>query len=124
MGQKMEKTYESTRKTKTGYPQKLSHYQAKNCEGCPIRGVCHQSKENRNVERNHHLEGYKEKIRELLNSEEGIKKRKQRSVEVEPVFAHLKHCNGFKRFTLKGLKKVELEFGLHALAHNLRKKVA
>ena len=124
MGQKMEKTHESTRKTKTGYPQKLSHYQAKNCDGCPIRGVCHSSKENRSVERNHHLEQYKEKIRELLNSQEGIKKRRQRSVEVEPVFAHLKHCNNFKRFTLKGLKKVELEFGLHALAHNLRKKVA
>ena len=45
MGQKMEKTHESTRKTKTGYPQKLSHYQAKNCDGCPIRGVCHSSKE-------------------------------------------------------------------------------
>lgn len=124
MGQKMEKTHESTRKTKTGFVQKFSHYQAKNCEGCPIRGVCHSSKENRSVERNHQLEAYKEKVRELLNSQEGIKKRKQRSVEVEPVFAHLKHCNGFKRFTLKGLKKVQLEFGLHALAHNLRKKVA
>ncbi len=124
MGQKMEKTHESTRKTKTGYLQKLSHYQAENCEGCPLRGVCHGSKEKRSVERNHHLEQYKEKIRELLNSERGIRKRKQRSVEVEPVFAHLKHCNNFKRFTLKGLKKVELEFGLHALAHNLRKKVA
>lgn len=29
MGQKIEKTHESTRKTKTGYPQKLSHYQEK-----------------------------------------------------------------------------------------------
>lgn len=37
---------------------------------------------------------------------------------------HLKDCTGFERFTLKGLKKVELKFGLHALAHNLRKKVA
>ena len=56
MGQKMEKTHESIRKTKTGYLQKLSHYQAKNCEGCPLRGVCHSSKHNRSVERNHHLE--------------------------------------------------------------------
>ena len=124
MGQKMEKTHESIRRTKTGYRQKLSHYQAKNCQGCPIRGVCHSSKENRSVERNHQLELYRERVRQLLTSEEGIKKRKQRSVEVEPVFAHLKHCNEFKRFTLRGLEKVELEFGLHALAHNLRKKVA
>jgi len=124
MGQRMEKTHESSKKTKSGYAQKLSHYQTKNCNGCPIRGICHGFKENRSVERNHHLEQYKEKIRKLLTSQQGIKKRKQRSVEVEPVFAHLKHCNGFKRFTLKGLKKVELEFGLHALAHNLRKKGA
>lgn len=124
MGQKMEKTHESTRRNKNGYLQKSSHYQARNCQGCPMRGACHSSKENRSIERNHHLEQYKERIRQLLRSEEGIKKRKQRSVEVEPVFAHLKHCNGFKRFTLKGLPKVELEFGLHALAHNLRKKVA
>lgn len=32
MGQKMEKTHEITRKTKTRYVQKLSHYQAKNFE--------------------------------------------------------------------------------------------
>lgn len=121
MGRKTGQAHESIRKTKTGYIQKLSHYQAKNCGGCPLRGVCHSS---RSVERNRHLEQYEEKIRELLNSEEGIRKRKQRSVEVEPASAHLKHCNNFKLFTLKGVKKVELEFGLHALAHNLRKKVA
>ncbi|WP_157956032.1 transposase [Flavobacterium kingsejongi] len=43
---------------------------------------------------------------------------------VEPVFAQLKHNNGFRRFSLKGLQKVELEFGLMALGHNLRKKIA
>ncbi|MBV7441575.1 transposase, partial [Weeksellaceae bacterium TAE3-ERU29] len=42
----------------------------------------------------------------------------------EAVFAHLKHNRNFKRFSLKGLKKVELEFGLHALAHNLKKMAA
>ncbi|WP_157727391.1 transposase [Chryseobacterium taklimakanense] len=40
------------------------------------------------------------------------------------MFAQLKHNHNFKRFTLKSLKKVKIEFGLHALAHNLRKKVA
>lgn len=124
MGQRMEKTHESSRRTKNGFEQKLSHYQAKNCEGCPIRSMCHGSKNNRSLERNHNLERYKEKARELLKSEEGIKKRKKRCWDVEPVFAQLKHNHNFKRFTLKSLKKVEIEFGLHALAHNLRKKVA
>jgi transposase len=124
MGQRMEKIYESNTSTKNGFKQKQSHYQAKNCEGCPLRGVCHQSKDHRVIERNDNLERHKEIVRKRLKSEEGIEKRKKRCYDVEPVFAHLKHNHHFKRFMLKSLKKVEIEFGLHALAHNLRKKVA
>lgn len=124
MGQRMHKTHESRRITKNGFEQKLSHYQAKNRDGCPVRSVCHQPKANRSIERNHNFERHKQKARERLLSEESIKKRKQRCYDVEPVFAHLKHNHHFKRFTLKSLKKVEIEFELHALAHNLRKKVA
>ncbi|WP_415542822.1 transposase, partial [Empedobacter stercoris] len=36
----MHKTHESTKTTQAGYIQQLSHYQAQNCEGCPLRGVC------------------------------------------------------------------------------------
>ena len=107
-----------------GYKQYLSHYQAKNCQGCPLRGQCFKAKGNRIIERNHNLERHKEKIRKLLLSEEGLLKRKQRTADVEPVFAQLKHNNGFRRFSLKGIQKVELEFGLMALGHNLRKKIA
>ncbi|WP_369074867.1 hypothetical protein [Chryseobacterium sp. RR2-3-20] len=39
------------------------------------------------------------------------------------MFAHLKHNYNFKRFMLKFIKKVEIEFGLHVLVHNLIKKV-
>ena len=124
MGQKMHKTHQSKRTTEAGYNQELSHYQAKKCEGCPLRGQCHKAKTNRSIERNHNLERHKEKVRRLLKSEKGIEKRKQRTADVEPVFAQLKHNNGFRRFSLKGLEKVELEFGLMAIAHNLRKKIA
>jgi transposase len=124
MGQKMHKTYESKKTTEAGYVQYLSHYQAKNCQGCPLRGQCFQAKGNRSIERNHNLERHKQKIRELLTSEKGIQKRKQRTADVEPVFAQLKHNNNFRRFSLKGIEKTELEFGLMALAHNLRKKIA
>ena len=122
MGQKMCKTHQSKRTTEDGYTQSLSHYQAQNCEACPLRGQCFKASGNRSVERNHNLERHKEKTRELLLSQIGIQKRKQRTSDVEPVFAQLKHNHGFRRFSLKGLEKVELEFGLMALAHNLRKK--
>ncbi|AWG23801.1 IS1182 family transposase [Flavobacterium kingsejongi] len=124
MGQKMHKTYQNQKTTTTGYTQTLSHYQAKNCEGCSLRGQCFKAQGNRSIERNHNLERHKQQARELLLSEIGIQRRKQRSADVEPVFAQLKHNNGFRRFSLKGLQKVELEFGLMALGHNLRKKIA
>ncbi|WP_428229135.1 transposase [Flavobacterium sp.] len=48
---------------------------------------------------------YKERTRELIISEIGIQRRKQRSADVQPVFAQLKDNNGFRRFSLKGFKK-------------------
>ena len=44
-----------------------------------------------------------------------------RPVEPEAVFGDIKYDHGFKRFRLKGMAKVNVEFGLVALAHNLRK---
>ena len=124
MGQRMNKISEGSKTTKSGYRQTYSKYKAKNCQGCPIRGVCFKGKNERIVERNHTLEHYKQKARQDLLSDIGQAKLKKRTADVEPVFAHVKHNRNFKRFTHRGLDKAELEFGLHALAHNLRKKSA
>ncbi|MCV6631185.1 MAG: IS1182 family transposase [Flavobacteriaceae bacterium] len=124
MGQQMNKVYQKKKTTKSSYSQIYSVYQAQNCKDCPLRGVCHKSKYNRKIERNHNLERHKQIMRERLNSDDGLQKRKKRTADVEPVFAHIKSNRNFKRFTHKGIEKVELEFGLHALAHNIRKKVA
>jgi len=53
----------------------------------------------------------------------GLQKRKQRTADVEPVFAQRKHNNNFRSFSLKVIQKTELEFGLMALVYNLRKKI-
>ena len=124
IGQRMPKVGEKKRKTKSGFLQHYDLYQARNCTGCPLRGMCHKAKGNRIVERNHHLEKYRDQIRKLLTSEQGVERRKQRTADVEPVFAHIKSNRNFKRFTHRGLDKVDLEFGLHALAHNIRKMSA
>ncbi|MHA6698145.1 transposase [Chryseobacterium sp. A321] len=124
MGQPMNKITERSRKTKSGFSQKSSLYQAQNCKGCPLRGTCFKAQGNRIVERNSNLERNKSKVRGNMLSELGEIKRKQRSVDVEPVFAHIKSNRNFKRFTHIGIQKAELEFGLHVLAHNLRKKCA
>jgi len=80
--------------------QRLSHYHARNFQGCPLRGVCFSIKGNRSIGRNHNLERDKEKVRKLLTSEMGIQKRKQRSADVEPIFAQMKHNNNFRLFSL------------------------
>src|SRR5690606_27433680 len=63
------------------------------------------------------------KARQLLTSQKGLEHRRQRAIEPEAVFGQVKSNNKFNRFTMRGLKKAGLEFGLMALAHNLRKLV-
>jgi len=124
MGQQMQNIGTYQTETKTGFTQTISRYQTKNCHGCSLRGACHKSKSNRIIEVNHALNKYKEQVRKNLNSEQGIYHRKKRPCDVEPVFANIKNNHHFKRFLLRSKPKVEIEAGLLALAHNLRKKVA
>jgi transposase len=124
MGQRMTKIGIKKQITKTGFEQTIHRYQAQNCEGCPLRGKCFSAQGNRIVEANLKLRALKVKARERLNSEEGVAHRKKRPCDVEPVFGNIKNNHYFKRFRLRTLKKVEIEFGLVAIAHNLRKKAA
>lgn len=124
MGQQMTSIGTAIKKTAGGYSQVITRYQAKNCQGCPLRGACHKSQENRIIEVNHNLNRLKQKADELLLSEEGIRQRKKRPCDVEPVFGNIKNNHHFKRFMLRGKDKVLVETGLLALAHNLRKKTA
>jgi transposase len=124
MGQHMENKGSYSKTTATGFIQRITKYEAKNCNSCPLNGSCHKSKANRVIEINHHLNELKQQANQRLLSEQGIKKRKQRCHDVEPVFANIKNNHGFKRFMLRGKQKVTIETGLLAMAHNLRKKAS
>jgi hypothetical protein len=121
MGQHMQYIGDRLRKTATGFEQKVSRYRAQNCEGCPLRGACHKSKGNRVLEVNHRLNDLKAVARENLNSELGDKLRRKRKTDVEPVFGNIKQNMQFRRFMLRGIKKVAVEMGLLSLAHNFKK---
>ena len=99
----------------------VSIYRAKNCNGCPMRGQCHNAKYNRTIEINHNLNRLRNIAKQKLLSERGLYHRSKRPIEPEAVFGRIKFNNKFKRLTLKGLEKVEIEFGLIAVSHNLRK---
>ncbi len=124
MGQRMEKVGVSKRILANGYKSLQTNYQAKRCQECPLRGMCHKAKDNRIIQVNHRLNELKQKAKELLFSEKGLIHRSKRPVEVEAVFGQLKSNNKFTRFTMRGKDKVELEFLMMALGHNLRKMVA
>lgn len=121
MGQKMKFVRQEKRYTASGYQQTVSVYRTGRCEGCPLRGQCHKSKRDRQIEVNHTLDDYKARARELLTSEQGLKHRSRRPVEPEAVFGQIKECGRFRRLRLKGLTGAKIDFGLKALAHNLRK---
>lgn len=124
MGQKMRNIGQQKRVSENGYESQITLYQAERCEGCPLRGQCHQAKTDRIISVNHRLNELKKQAKTLLMSEKGIEHRKKRPIEVEAVFGQMKSNNHFNRFTFKGLEKVELEFLLMAMGHNLRKLTA
>jgi transposase len=123
-GKGMKKVKERIKPNQSGYEQTLIRYQSKPCTGCPLRSQCNPDYEYRTIEVNLNWHRLKQKAEKRLKTKRGIQKRKQRCFDTEPVFAQIKHNHQFRRFQLRGIDKVTVEFGLLALAHNLRKKVA
>jgi transposase len=121
IGQRMSRVGTKHKTTDNGYKQEIAVYQAQNCQGCPLRSTCHSSKYNRKIYVNHNLIRHKNIAKANLLSDQGIDYRKQRSIEPESVFGQIKQDKGFRRFLLRGLDKVEAEFGLVAIAHNIMK---
>jgi transposase len=123
-GKPMNRIGTKTERNRTGFKQTFTLYQAKKCAGCPLRKQCHHQEGNRVIKVNPNLNRLRQQADKRLKTQRGIHKRKQRCFDTEPVFAQIKHNHHFKRFLLRGMDKVTIEFGLLALAHNLRKKIA
>ncbi|MBA4055641.1 MAG: transposase [Marivirga sp.] len=108
--------------SKTGFSSDVKIYKASACVSCPRREACTKSVEgNRTITVNNQLDIYKKIARTNLESPKGIELRKQRSVEIESCFGDIKHNMRFRRFHLRGLKKVKTEITIVSIAHNLRK---
>jgi len=66
-------------------------------------------------------EELKSKAKKALECDENAAIYARRKVEVESVFGHIKGNRSFRRFSLLGLEKVHVEFGIVSLAHNILK---
>jgi len=107
--------------TRTGYKQIIRKYISEDCSGCPFSKQCKKGKGRRTIQINRKLEYYRGIMRNNLTSKKGIKLRKKRNVDIEPVFGDIKWNNGYGRFRLRGKDKVNVEMGLLSISHNLKK---
>lgn len=112
------------KKKENGVLKTYTMYKASGCRNCPLRDACHKQKGNRVIHVNHRGRQLKQKAYERLKTEQGIYYRKRRPADVEPVFGNIKSNKNFKRFLLKGIVKIEIEWGLLCIAHNLKKIAA
>lgn len=120
-GQRLHYRYTTHSKTKTDYRPEQRVYECNDCQSCPVKEKCTKATGNRQVRANFISWVYRQWARENLLSEKGQQMRAQRGVDVETVFGRIKDCWDFRRFLLRGLEKVTVEWGLLCLAHNLAK---
>lgn len=123
MGQHMSRIGQRRVKTASGYVSERHRYQAKNCNGCPLRSLCFKAEGNRIIERNHRLEKYKRQAFNLLTSDEGLKQRGRRCIEPEAVFGQMKFDMAYRRFRHFGKDMVTMDFAFFAIAFNLKKMI-
>lgn len=107
-----------------GYVANRRNYIAENCQQCELKKYCTQSETNRKIQVSFQLMEYRRQARENLTSELGKELRINRATDVETVFGCIKHNMGVRRFQLRGLDKVNIEWGLISIAHNMRKMAA
>ena len=66
-------------------------------------------------------ESHTERMKRAIDSEEGKARYGRRFATVEPVFGNLRHNKRLDRFTLRGRKKVDTQWKLYCLVHNIEK---
>jgi hypothetical protein len=64
---------------------------------------------------------YTDLMKHAIDSEEGRRLYGLRFATVEPVFGNLRHNKRLNRFTLRGQKKVDTQWKLYCLVHNIEK---
>jgi hypothetical protein len=98
------------------------------CGPCPLRDQCLRHPDRTPVRqvvfftgKTQKPESHTDRMKRRIDSEEGRRLYGQRIGIVEPVFANLRHNKGLDRFTLRGRQKVDTQWKLFCLVHNIEK---
>jgi transposase len=123
--QGMKLVFARTSKDSDGLNYRL--YQAMDCEHCVVKDKCRGKSKNKSKKvggRTIHIYPQDEAIKRMrvkLDSKDGKKRYQVRMSTVEPIHGDIQKNRGFIQFVLRGLDKVNIEYYLLAIAHNIRK---
>ena len=120
--------------TKLGGEHEIYQASLTDCKSCPCFSLCSWSKKSQGeivqgrklliVKGNKPGEPVAKLCKmmyEKMATEEYKAKYSQRIQIVEPVFANIRHCKGLDRFTMRGKGKVNGQWRLYCIVHNLGK---
>ena len=97
------------------------------CSVCPLKGQCINRKEGKGefralfVAEQLYEENLSEKMRRKIDSPAYRELYSRRMQIIEPVFANMTYCKGMDRFTLRTQKKVNIQWLLFTIVHNMWK---
>jgi transposase len=99
------------------------------CRVCEVRVRCLKHPDRTEARQVHFFIGrskegketYTQKMKRKIDSDRGRLIYSKRIGAAEPVFANLRHAIGLNRFTLRGKKKVNIQWKLYCIVHNLLK---
>jgi hypothetical protein len=105
------------------------HGRARDCGGCPLRAQCIREPETTRVRALMFLRGktaplpesHTARMKRRIDTPEGRARYGRRFATVEPVFGNLCANKGLMRFTLRGRAKVDAQWKLFCLVHNIEK---
>ena len=109
--------------------RRRSYYRSEpgSCTGCPRAKGCFRAepKDHRELALSTESEGriLLKQMRDKIDSHEGRRKYSKRMGIIEPVFGNITANKGMNYFTMRGEKKVNIQWMLYALVHNIEKLV-
>ena len=108
-------------RSKTGFVSEITVYEGTGCQGCPLKAKCTRAKGNRKLYVSKRMKELRAESLANITSPKGAILRVNRSIQSEGMYGNLKENLGFRRFRMRGARKVFTEVLLYAMACNMNK---
>jgi hypothetical protein len=101
---------------------------SKDCALCPCKEQCIKSRKKKYrtlyIPKPKYEENLSQKMRENIDKPKYKRLYSRRMQIIEPCFSGIEYCKGMDRFTLRGKKKVDIQWKLYCVVHNIGKCAA